>query len=80
MSWLLTELTDLITKLCHGPRFLHSRIGSSMQSGPLPVLSRGSMTPFMGGEITPVTHLFSAIYGGPITPFTAIGSEPTLCR
>ena len=28
------------------------------------------------GEITRVTHLFSAIYRGPITPFTTIGSGP----
>ena len=44
-----------------------------LQSGPLAVRV---ITPLIG-VITPVTHLFSAIYRGPITPFITRG---TSCR
>ncbi len=42
-----------------------------------PVISR-VVTPFIGGEITPVTHLFSAIYRVFSTTLITIGLGPTL--
>ena len=48
-----------------------------LQGGPLPVIS-GVITP-ISRDITPVTHLFSAIYRGPITPLIiGLGGPP--CR
>ena len=46
----------------------------SLQGGPLPVIN--AVTTPISRVITPVTHLFSAIYRGPITSFITIGSGP----
>ena len=48
--------------------------------GPLPVISKIT-TPFIGGYnqgITPVTHLFSAIYTDPMSLHLELNPVPTL--
>ena len=48
-----------------------------LQDGPLPVIN-GVITP-ISVILTPVTHVFSAIYRGyNLTPFITIGSGPAL--
>ena len=51
----------------------------SYKVGPKHQLQVWPITPLSWGEITPVIHLFSAIYRGQkITPFITIGLGPTL--
>ena len=38
-----------------------------LQGGPLPVI-HGVYNPYKEGEITPITHLFAAMYWAEITP------------
>ena len=58
-------------KLCVDSKLPHEwcSILGDEQGGPLLAIK---------GVITSATHLFSALYRGPVAPFQTIGSGPTL--
>ena len=67
---------DILLNSMYQKNIWHGKIMEIYKVGPLPVIN-GVITP-ISRVITPVTHLFSAIYRAEITPLITIGSGPTL--